>query len=132
MKAIKLPRAFSLLMVFSLITNLLWAQTTATSASQRTESYQQRVDNNNSIAAGIEMTNIGPTIMSGRVVDLAVNEAEPHNYYVAYASGGLWFTNNYGSTFEPLFDYESVMTIGDIAVDWKNNMSSNIMIKIEG
>ena len=122
MKAIKLPRAFSLLMVFSLITNLLWAQTTATSASQRTESYQQRVGNNNSIAAGIEMTNIGPTIMSGRVVDLAVNEAEPHNYYVAYASGGLWVTNNFGNSFEPLFDHEAVLSIGDIAVDWKNNV----------
>ena len=122
MKAIKFPRAFSLLLVLSLITNLLWAQTEATSASQRAESYQQRIGNNNSVAGGIEMTNIGPTIMSGRVVDLAVNEAAPHNYYVAYASGGLWVTNNFGNSFEPLFDHEAALSIGDIAVDWKNNV----------
>jgi len=100
-----------------------WSQTAASSASSRAISYQQRVNNtNNSLTAGISMTNIGPTIMSGRVVDLAVNEAEPQNYYVAYASGGLWVTSNFGNTFEPLFDHEQVLTIGDIAVDWKNNI----------
>ena len=33
--------------------------------------------------------NIGPTVMSGRVVDLDVNPNDPANFYVAYASGGL-------------------------------------------
>lgn len=94
-----------------------------TAADKRSESYRQRVaQTEHSIAGAITMANIGPTIMSGRVVDLAVNEAAPQNYYAAFASGGLWVTHNYGSTFDPLFDHESVMTIGDIAVDWKNNI----------
>jgi photosystem II stability/assembly factor-like uncharacterized protein len=61
---------------------------------------------------------IGPTVMSGRVVDLDVNPSNSHHFYVAYASGGLWVTRNNGVSFEPVFDNEAVMTIGDIAVDW--------------
>ena len=117
------PQTMSIILGLSLMANLSWAQTEASSANKRAESYQQRTENsNNSLAGGIAMTNIGPAIMSGRVVDLDVNEEAPQNYYVAYASGGLWVTNNYGNSFEPLFDHESVMTIGDIAVDWKNDI----------
>lgn len=61
---------------------------------------------------------IGPTVMSGRVVDLDVNPNNVYHFYVAYASGGLWVTRNNGVSFEPVFDNEAVMTIGDIAVDW--------------
>ena len=117
------PQVTSLIVGLSLITNFSWAQTEASSANKRAESYQQRSDNSSSSLTGaMSLTNIGPTIMSGRVVDMDVNDDAPQNYYVAYASGGLWVTNNYGSSFEPLFDYESVMTIGDIAVDWKNDI----------
>lgn len=63
---------------------------------------------------------IGPTVMSGRVVDLDVNPVNAHHFYVAYASGGLWVTRNNGVSFEPVFDNEAVMTIGDIAVDWSH------------
>ncbi len=62
--------------------------------------------------------NIGPTIMSGRVVDLEVNPNDPTEFYLAYATGGLWHTTNNGLSFTPLFDNELVMGIGDIAVDW--------------
>ncbi len=112
-----------MLLALGFFAHLASAQTAATPAAKRNESYRQRTNNHqHSLAAGVSMTNIGPTVMSGRVVDLAVNEAAPQNYYVAYASGGLWVTHNFGSTFEPLFDYEAVMTIGDIAVDWQNNI----------
>ena len=76
----------------------------------------------NSIVNTIEFENIGPTIFSGRVTDIAVHPEDPSIFYVAYASGGLWKTTNNGTTFSPIFDNEAVMTIGDIAVDWKNNI----------
>jgi len=71
--------------------------------------------------ANVPIENIGPTIMSGRVTELAVNPDNPTTFYVSYASGGLWYTENNGTTFTPLFDDQSVMTIGAIAVDWKSN-----------
>jgi photosystem II stability/assembly factor-like uncharacterized protein len=58
--------------------------------------------------------------MSGRVVDLEVDPGNSQHFYVAYASGGLWVTRNNGVLFEPVFDDEAVMTIGDIAVDWSH------------
>lgn len=51
-------------------------------------------------------------------MDLDVNPENPNEFYVAYASGGLWHTTNNGTTFTPIFDHEETMTIGDIAVDW--------------
>jgi photosystem II stability/assembly factor-like uncharacterized protein len=59
---------------------------------------------------------IGPTRQSGRFVDFAVPGQEPHTFYAATASGGLWKTVNNGITFEPIFDRENVISIGDIAV----------------
>ncbi len=63
-------------------------------------------------------TNIGPTVMSGRVADIDINPDDPTEFYVAYASGGLWHTTNNGTTFHPIFDDQDVMTIGDIAIHW--------------
>ncbi len=75
----------------------------------------------NSIVKNISFQNIGPTIMSGRVVDLDVNADDPTEFYVAYASGGLWHTKNNGTTFKPVMDNAPSQNIGDIAVDWKSN-----------
>nr|MBP9096200.1 glycosyl hydrolase [Ignavibacteria bacterium] len=94
-----------------------------TSAKERLEtfSYKKQMQEN-SILKNIEFTNIGPSIMSGRVVDVEVSPSDPTIFYVAYASGGLWKTVNNGMSFTPLFDNEAVITIGDIAVDWTNNI----------
>ncbi|MEN8125300.1 MAG: glycosyl hydrolase [Bacteroidota bacterium] len=72
-----------------------------------------------SIVQNIAFTSIGPSIMSGRVVDLDVNPNNPAEFYVAYASGGLWYTNNNGTTFTPVMDNSPTQNIGDIAIDWK-------------
>ncbi len=94
----------------------------ATPAAERIASYRQRQAlAEKSIVNAIEFRNVGPTIMSGRVADLDVWAEDPSHFYVAYASGGLWKTENNGTSFEPLFDHEMVMTIGDIAVDWQRN-----------
>lgn len=58
--------------------------------------------------------------MSGRVVDIAINPNNTTEFYVGYASGGLWYTNNNGTTFTPVLDNAPTQNIGDIAVDWKS------------
>src|SRR6478735_2248957 len=69
---------------------------------------------------GLKAHSIGPTIMSGRIVDLEVDPSDPTHFYVAYATGGLWETNNNGTTFESIFNDQPVFGLGDIAVDWKS------------
>jgi len=61
---------------------------------------------------------IGPTRQGGRIVDFAVPDGKklPYTFYVASANGGLWKTENNGTTFVPVFDDENVIAIGDIAV----------------
>ncbi|MES2812857.1 MAG: glycosyl hydrolase [Bacteroidota bacterium] len=68
----------------------------------------------------IEFKNIGPTIMSGRVVDVAVNPSNVIEFYVAYASGGLWYTNNNGNSFIPVLDSAPTQNCGTVSVDWNS------------
>ena len=77
------------------------------------------VSNENSLVKNIAFQSVGPTIMSGRVVDIDVNPDNPIEFYVAYASGGLWYSNNNGMSFNPVMDSSPTQNIGEIAVDWK-------------
>ena len=93
-----------------------------TPATLRLSTHQQRVQaQENSLVNQVPFRSIGPSVFSGRVVDIAVSPKDPTHFYVAYASGGLWKTENNGMSFQPLFDKEIVMTIGDLAVDWARN-----------
>ncbi len=95
----------------------------ATSASAREAGFNKRKQlQQQSVLNNLPFRSIGPTVMSGRVVDLAVDPDDPTHFYVAFASGGLWETTNEGASYTPLFDQEIVMTIGDIAVDWQNDV----------
>ncbi len=73
-----------------------------------------------SLVKNVAFKNIGPTVMSGRVTDLDVNPNDPTEFYVGYASGGVWHTKNNGTTFTPILDASNTQNVGDIAVDWKN------------
>jgi photosystem II stability/assembly factor-like uncharacterized protein len=70
--------------------------------------------------AELPWRSVGPTIMSGRVTDIEGKPGDVSDFYVAYASGGLWRTTNAGASFVPLFDRMPQITIGDIAVDWRD------------
>jgi photosystem II stability/assembly factor-like uncharacterized protein len=99
----------------------LQAQIKATSAQERLKTIDQRKQLlSRSTLNETSFRNIGPSIMSGRVVDIEVNPQDPTEFYVAYASGGLWHTKNNGQSFASIFDSVDVLTIGDIAVNWQN------------
>jgi len=66
---------------------------------------------------GLELRNIGPAFMSGRIADLAIHPENESLWYVAAGSGGVWKTVNAGTTFEPIFDNEGSYSIGAIALD---------------
>ena len=71
--------------------NSLYAQTKPSTAAERINGLQKRkLLEDNSVLKDIKFRNIGPSTMSGRVVDMDVNPADPTEFYVAYATGGLW------------------------------------------
>jgi hypothetical protein len=50
-----------------------------------------------------------------------INPVDPTEFYIAYATGGLWHTTNNGQSFTPIFDSLDVLFIGDIAVNWNSS-----------
>ncbi len=71
--------------------------------------------------AGISARNIGSAEMSGRIAALAaVHEGDRLTVYVGAASGGVWKSMNGGTTFKPVFDKETVQSIGAITIDPTN------------
>ncbi len=59
---------------------------------------------------------IGPANMGGRITAVAVVEGHPGTQYVAAASGGLWKTTNAGTSWTPVFERQSTVALGDVAV----------------
>jgi photosystem II stability/assembly factor-like uncharacterized protein len=120
-----MKRFISSLGLYFLLTSFLHSQSfpAPTPALKRMEGVEQhKALQANSLFSHLAFQNIGPTIFSGRVVDVDVNPANPIEMYVAYASGGVWYTNNNGTTFTPVFDSQATITIGDIAVNWSANI----------
>ena len=60
---------------------------------------------------------VGPAFMGGRTVDFAVYEEDPAIFYAATASGGLLKTVNGGNSWENVFDRQTTVSIGDVAIN---------------
>jgi len=106
---------------FIFFTSIILSQSKPTSSSVVESALIEKENlTKNSLVKNINFTNMGPTVMSGRVADVAVNPENPTEFYVGYASGGLWYTNNNGTTFTPVLDNSPTQNIGDIAVDWNS------------
>ena len=85
--------------------------------AERLKGYQKRLElEAASPLSAIRFRNVGPEVQGGRIVDIAAPKGRPDTLLVAFASGGLFRTENRGGSWMPLFDHESAMTIGAIAV----------------
>src|SRR5438067_5601576 len=64
--------------------------------------------------------NVGPFRMGARTSDIAVPaapaKAHLYTFYVSFWSGGVWKTTNNGTTFEPIFDAQKKLNVGDVTV----------------
>ena len=61
--------------------------------------------------------NIGPAFLSGRIADIAVHPDNGNVWYVAVGSGGVWKTENSGTTWSPIFDDQASYSTGCITID---------------
>jgi hypothetical protein len=59
---------------------------------------------------------VGPDIRSGRSTDVEGITGDPNIIYAAFATGGLWKTEDAGNNWKPIFDNEATQSIGDITV----------------
>ena len=62
---------------------------------------------------------IGPALMSGRVIDLEAHPTNDRILYVGSAGGGVWKSTTGGATFQPIFD-EYAQSIGKVKLDPKD------------
>ena len=69
---------------------------------------------------GLKLRGIGPALMGGRIADIAVHPQRRSTWYVVVGSGGLWKTENGGTTWKPIFDEYPSYSIGTVALDPSN------------
>ena len=86
-------------------------------AAARQAGYQKRLEMEKaSLLSQIRFRNVGPEVQGGRVVEIAAPANHPDSLIVAFASGGLWRTDDRGGVWSPLFDDEPTLTIGSFAL----------------
>jgi photosystem II stability/assembly factor-like uncharacterized protein len=79
------------------------------------------------ILSGLSARNIGSAAMSGRISAIAARkEGGKTTLFVGAASGGVWKSEDDGTTFKPIFDKNPVQSIGAIAIDPSN--SKNVWV----
>ncbi len=76
---------------------------------------------NEATFSGLAMRSIGPAFMSGRIADIVIDPTDPSTWYVGVGSGGVWKTDNAGTTWTPVFDDQGSYSIGCIALDPSNS-----------
>ena len=92
-------------------------QTRPSSPEQISESYRVRTQlAQSSLLKHYPVRSIGPVVMGGRIADLEINQENVHEYYVGYASGGVFYTEDNGITFKPIFDNQGALGVGDMAL----------------
>jgi hypothetical protein len=68
----------------------------------------------------LKFRSVGPAVTSGRVSDIVVNPSNQSQWFIAAASGGVWKTDNAGTSFYPVFDKQGSYSIGCITIDPAN------------
>ncbi|HEX2831535.1 MAG TPA: glycosyl hydrolase [Thermoanaerobaculia bacterium] len=109
---------------FIAVTALVCLALTGTAVAQekkKNEPAKEKYDS--STFSGLELRNIGPALVSGRVIDVAVDPRNHSTWYVAVAAGGVWKTVNAGTTFTPVFDSQASYSIGCVTIDPNDSLT---------
>ena len=63
------------------------------------------------------LRNIGPANQGGRIVDIEALNQDFTKVWIATGSGGVWYSDNAGTTWSSIFDDYETASIGDIAIN---------------
>ncbi len=75
---------------------------------------------NSELLKGVEVRNIGPAGMSGRITAIDAVASNPDIIYAGSASGGLWKSESGGIAWKPIFDDQVTSSIGAVAIQQSN------------
>ncbi len=75
---------------------------------------QTKIDKNS--FGDLRARNLGPAVMGGRIAAIDAVNNDPRIVYLGTAGGGIWKSENEGTTFKPLFD-KNIQAIGAITID---------------
>ena len=106
---------------FCLALALPLAALAAEQAGPQQEDAQGRTQLPMKVSAGIHFREIGPAISGGRVAAVVGVPGNPDTYYVGAADGGIFRTQNGGTTWQALFQNQPVASIGALAIDPRNS-----------
>ena len=68
----------------------------------------------------LKIRNVGPANMSGRITTIDVSVSNPKLIFIGAASGGVWKSENGGSSWNPIFDDQPTQNIGALAIQQSN------------
>ncbi|MBN1271676.1 MAG: hypothetical protein JXB26_05340 [Candidatus Aminicenantes bacterium] len=79
-------------------------------------SWAQKADEIGVLYENLEWRSVGPALMGGRTVDIDVAAKTPWILYAAMGPSGVWKSSDNGITWEPVFDKENTVSVGDVTV----------------
>lgn len=87
------------------------------SAQKKTTSSKEL---SSSLLSGLKFRSVGPAFMSGRISDIAIHPLNENIWYVTVGSGGVWKTENAGTTWSAIFEKQSSYATGCVTLDPSN------------
>jgi photosystem II stability/assembly factor-like uncharacterized protein len=112
---ILMKKIFLIAFAISIVTsNIVYAK------KNKKEDKKAKGDTIAALVSSLKFRNIGPSLTSGRISDFAFDNQDPNRYFVATAGGGVWKTEDNGTTFSPVFDNYGSYSTSCILIDPKN------------
>ena len=112
---------FSIISLAGILQLSLYAQIRPSNGKQILKSLEQYQEmRENSLLKHYPATCIGPSAQGGRVTAIAVHPDTSKTFYVGFASGGVFRTDNNGISFYPVFDNQGALGVSDIVISPSN------------